>query len=145
MTRPRRPHALQQRVPLWFGVPAAAIFVFIIIVPSIQGIAYSFTDWNTYSEEVNYVGLENFQRIFSPEENYLDYIYNTLVFTGLTVVFKTVIGLGLAILLNEGVRHFVNLYRVIIYLPAVFVANGSETSCLRPTARPPAPTHADVP
>jgi raffinose/stachyose/melibiose transport system permease protein len=105
--------------PFYFLVPALVLYFVFFILPSLLGIGYSFTDWNTYSEAINYVGLENFQHIFSPGENYLAYIANTLVFTAVTIVLKTVIGLGLAILLSEGVRRFVNLYRLAIYLPAV--------------------------
>lgn len=105
--------------PIYFLVPVLVLYFVFFILPSLLGIGYSFTDWNTYSEEINYVGLENFQQIFSPGENYLAYIANTLVFTAVTIVLKTVVGLGLAILLSEGVRRFVNIYRVAIYLPAV--------------------------
>ncbi|WP_421762201.1 carbohydrate ABC transporter permease [Devosia sp.] len=110
---------LNKHYPLYFLLPLLTLYLVFIILPSLIGIGYSFTDWTTYSDEVNFIGLENFQRIFSPKENYLAYIANTLIFTGLTIVLKTVIGVALAILLNEGVRRFVNLYRVIIYLPAV--------------------------
>ena len=75
-------------------VPALVLYFVFFILPSLLGIGYSFTDWSTYSEEINYVGLENFQRIFSPDENYLAYIGNTLLFTAVTIVLKTVIGLG---------------------------------------------------
>jgi raffinose/stachyose/melibiose transport system permease protein len=95
------------------------LYFVLFILPSLLGFGYSFTDWSTYSEEISYIGLENFQRIFSPDENYLAYMVNTLLFTALTTALKTVIGLGLAILLSEGVRRFTNLYRVAIYLPAV--------------------------
>ena len=105
--------------PIYFLVPAVVLYFVFFILPSLLGIGYSFTDWSTYSEDINYVGLENFQRIFSPDENYLAYIANTLLFTAVTIVLKTAIGLGLAILLSEGVRRLVNLYRVAIYLPAV--------------------------
>jgi raffinose/stachyose/melibiose transport system permease protein len=105
--------------PLYFLVPVLVLYFVFFILPSLLGIGYSFTDWSTYSEEINYVGFENFQRIFSPDENYLAYIVNTLVFTALTTALKTVIGLALAILLSEGVRRFTNLYRLAIYLPAV--------------------------
>jgi raffinose/stachyose/melibiose transport system permease protein len=98
---------------------ALILYVVFFIIPSLSGVAYAFTDWNAYSDEVNFVGLQNFQTIFSPGENYLGYISNTFVFTGITIVLKTVFGLGLALLLNEGVKRFVNLYRVTIYLPAV--------------------------
>ncbi|MBZ9937253.1 sugar ABC transporter permease [Mesorhizobium sp. BR1-1-16] len=107
------------RYPVYFVLPAIALYIIFFIIPSISGIAYSFTDWSSYSDEINYVGWQNFQKIFSPSERYLTYIWNTLVFTGLTIVLKTVFGLGLALLLNEGVRRFVNLYRVLIYLPAI--------------------------
>jgi raffinose/stachyose/melibiose transport system permease protein len=105
--------------PFYFLVPVLVLYFVFFILPSLLGIGYSFTDWSTYSEEINYVGFENFQRIFSLEENYLAYIVNTLVFTGVTIILKTVIGLSLAILLSEGVKRFANLYRVAIYLPAV--------------------------
>jgi raffinose/stachyose/melibiose transport system permease protein len=105
--------------PLYFLVPAVVLYFVFFILPSLLGVGYSFTDWNTYSEEINYVGFENFQRIFSPDENYLAYIANTLLFTAVTILLKTVMGLGLAILLSEGVRRFANIYRVAIYLPAV--------------------------
>ena len=105
--------------PIYFLVPVIVLYFVFFILPSLLGIGYSFTDWNTYSEEINYVGFDNFRQIFSPDENYLAYIANTLVFTGVTIILKTVIGLALAILLSEGVRRFTNLYRLAIYLPAV--------------------------
>ena len=44
---------------------------------------------------------------------------NTLLFTFWTIIIKTVFGLALALLLNQGVRWFVNGYRVLIYLPVI--------------------------
>lgn len=105
--------------PIYFLVPAVVLYFVFFILPSLLGIGYSFTDWSTYSEEINFVGLDNFNQIFSLEENYLAYIGNTLIFTAVTTILKTVIGLGLAILLSEGVRRFTNIYRLAIYLPAV--------------------------
>lgn len=110
---------MKSRYPFYFVAPALLLYVAFFIWPSVSGIAYSFTDWTSYRDEVNYVGLANFQRIFSPNENYLFFIWNTLFFTAMTTVLKTVFGLGLALLLNEGVRRFVNIYRVMIFLPAV--------------------------
>lgn len=108
-----------RRYPLYFALPALALYVTFFVAPSIVGIGYAFTDWSSFTDELNFVGWENFETIFSPRERYLTYIWNTLVFTALTVVLKTVIALALALLLNEGVKRFVNLYRVVIFLPAV--------------------------
>jgi raffinose/stachyose/melibiose transport system permease protein len=105
--------------PLYFTLGALALYVVFVVLPGLMGIAYSFTDWNSYSTDVHFVGLDNFKTILSSGENYLGYIGNTLFFTFNTIILKTVIGLFLAILLNYGVRRLTHLYRVIIYLPVV--------------------------
>jgi raffinose/stachyose/melibiose transport system permease protein len=78
----------------------------------------SFTDWNRYSDEINFVGLQNFALIFS-KQNYWHSITNTLLFTVVTIVLKTVVALLLALLLTKGLKRFFNFHRVIIYLPAI--------------------------
>jgi raffinose/stachyose/melibiose transport system permease protein len=105
--------------PLYFIVPALLLYVTFFIVPSLAGIGYSFTDWSSYSTDLSFVGLDNFEKIFSPSERYVVYLANTLIFAVLTIILKTVLGLGLAVLLHDGVKRFVNLYRVLIYLPVV--------------------------
>ena len=105
--------------PLYFTFGALILYLVFVVLPGFMGIAYSFTDWNSYSTEVNFVGLENFKTIFSSGQNYLDYIGNTLFFTVFTLALKTVFGMALALLLHYGVRRLAHLYRVIMYLPVV--------------------------
>ncbi len=105
--------------PFYFTFGALTLYIVFVVFPGFMGIAYSFTDWNSYSTEVNFVGLDNFRTIFSSSGRYLDFIKNTLVFTLYTILLKTFIGLFLAILLTYGVRRLAYLYRVIIYLPVV--------------------------
>jgi raffinose/stachyose/melibiose transport system permease protein len=107
------------RYPLYFVLPALFLYSVLVVLPSILGIGYSFTDWSAYSPEIEFVGLENYERFFSPDENYLKFLSNTLVFTFATIVLKTVFALALAILLSSGVKRFVGVYRTLIYLPAV--------------------------
>lgn len=108
-----------RRYPFYFALPAVVLYLTFLVAPGIVGIGYAFTDWSSYSDEINFIGWENFATIFSPRESYLAYIRNTLVFTALTVILKTVIALVLALLLNEGVKRLRNFYRVVIFLPAV--------------------------
>ncbi len=110
---------LKSRYPLAFTAPALLLYVLFTVAPVVAGIAYAFTDWNVYNPNINFVGLENFRKIFSPDEFYLFFLKNTLLFTALTIIFKTVIALALALLLNSTVKRLVNLYRVIIFLPAI--------------------------
>ena len=110
---------LKSRYPLYFAMPALAVYLVFVIVPAVTGIGYSFTDWNAYSKDVHFVGLENFAEIFSPDENYLLFIRNTLIFTVVTIILKTVLALALALLLNESVKRLAHIYRVFIFLPAI--------------------------
>ena len=46
---------------MWFLLVPLALYSVFFLLPSILGIGYSFTDWNSRSMgEVNFVGLENY-------------------------------------------------------------------------------------
>jgi raffinose/stachyose/melibiose transport system permease protein len=105
--------------PFWFAAGALVLYLTFFIIPGVLGFYYAFTDWNSFSSEVNFVGLDNFALIFSSGSNYPSYIANTLIFAVLTIVLKTVIGLMLALLLNGLVGRLTSVYRTIMYLPAV--------------------------
>jgi raffinose/stachyose/melibiose transport system permease protein len=105
--------------PFYFVGGALVLYVLFFVLPSLLGFVYAFTDWSSYSADVNFVGLDNFALIFSADQGYLHYIANTLIFTLVTIVLKTVLALGLAVLLTQGVRRLAYLYRMVLYLPAV--------------------------
>lgn len=104
--------------PFYFIAIALGLYIIFTVVPSLMGIYLSFTDWNSYSREVHFIGLDNFKTIFSSNENYMHGINNTVIFTISTIVLKTMIGLLLAILVNKGIR-LKNFHRVILFLPAI--------------------------
>jgi raffinose/stachyose/melibiose transport system permease protein len=109
----------QKTYPLYFVMGALGLYIVFIVFPGILGIALSFTDWNSYSSEIHYVGLGNFRTVFSSDEHYVRYLQNTLIFSAYTIILKTIIGMLFALLLNYGVRRLTNLYRVVIFLPVV--------------------------
>ena len=115
-------HRITSHYPLYFVLGALVLYLLFSIIPSITGIFYSFTDWSSYTTKIHFVGLENFKTIFSASENYLLFIKNTFIFTIITIVAKTVIGLALALILTEGVKRLAYFYRMMIYLPVVLPA-----------------------
>ena len=115
-------HRITSHYPLYFVLGALVLYLLFSIIPSITGIFYSFTDWSSYTTKIQFVGLENFKTIFSASENYLLFIKNTFIFTIITIVAKTVIGLALALILTEGVKRLAYFYRMMIYLPVVLPA-----------------------
>ena len=105
--------------PTRFAAGALALYGVFYLVPSLFGIAFAFTDWSSYSSDLNWVGLDNFALILSSGSTYGRAILNTVTFTIATTILKTVIALGLAILLTEGVRRLSYFYRALVFLPAV--------------------------
>ena len=105
--------------PWYFAAPAAFIYFLLCFLPGIVGICYSFTDWNNYSTEVHFVGLEHYKDIFVGHPEYLRYIGNTVGFTIATTILKTVIGLALALLLTQAFIKLKNVHRMIIFSPQV--------------------------
>jgi raffinose/stachyose/melibiose transport system permease protein len=104
--------------PFYFSMGAVVLYSLFMVIPGLMGFYLSFTDWNRYSSEINLIGFQNFALIFS-RQNYWHSISNTIIFTIVTIVLKTVIGLLLALLLSKGLKRFFNFHRVIIYLPAI--------------------------
>lgn len=104
--------------PWYFAAGAVVLYCVLFVLPSLIGIGYSFTDWSSYSDQISFVGFANFADIFSPDRNYLSYIANTLWFTVVTTVLKTVFGLALAVMLSKRVIGL-NVHRSVLYLPSV--------------------------
>ena len=103
----------------WFLAPAVIIYTVLFVVPVVPvvlGLAYSMTNWNSMSDTVKFVGLKNFREIFSVGSPYLKNLSITLIFTVFTLIVKEGCGLGLAVLVNSGIRSKSAL-RAVFFLP----------------------------
>ena len=105
--------------PWWFVLVPVLLYVCFFLVPSLLGVFYSFTDWNNFTDEINFAGLTNYKEIFRGNSEYLKYIGNTVLFTVVTTAMKTVVGLALALLLTQQFIRFKNFHRMIIFSPQV--------------------------
>lgn len=104
--------------PIWFAVGALLVYTVLFVVPSLIGIGYSFTDWSSYTENLKFVGFENFKTIFSADESYIKIITNTLKFTFITTVLKNLMGLAMAILMTKSMKAL-NFHRGIMFMPSI--------------------------
>ncbi|HIR27215.1 MAG TPA: sugar ABC transporter permease [Candidatus Choladousia intestinigallinarum] len=100
-----------------FLLPALLLFVFVILIPLISGIRYTFTDWDGLSAVQNFVGLKNYKTVFT-DTDLIRPIGNTIQFTVVSMVFINVIGLALAMLVNHEFRG-INVIKSIIFIPLV--------------------------
>ncbi|MCR9136500.1 MAG: sugar ABC transporter permease [Alphaproteobacteria bacterium] len=107
----------KQLTPVFFLLPAIAIYMVFAIYPTISVIEYSFTDWNGISPERNYIGLANYERLFS-DRIFWEAFRNTFVWSGVIIVINVGIGLVLAAMLARVWRARLIIQTAIV-LPVV--------------------------
>lgn len=101
-----------------FVGPALLFFITIQIIPFIMGVYYSFTSWNGVSSAIEWVGFENYKRIFTNDEKFFDSFIFTTKFMFTAVVISNLIGFSLALLIN-GALKTKNILRTAFFLPNV--------------------------
>jgi multiple sugar transport system permease protein len=84
-------------------LPGLAIFIAVILFPFIDAIRMSFTDKSMLSLESNFVGLENYKKVFS-DPYFLKTIKTTFFFVLGATVFPFTLGFIWAIILNQGFK-----------------------------------------
>jgi multiple sugar transport system permease protein len=105
----------RQAITGWLLViPALFLLLGLVAYPFFFAIAISFTD-RLVGQAGSWVGLENF-RYLANNPSFTKTIQNTIIMVVVSDVLKLVIGLGLAILLNQAVRGR-GLMRALIMLP----------------------------
>lgn len=98
-----------------FLIPATILFAAVMLVPVAVNAGYAFTDWDGFASTYNFVGLDNFVRIFGDDVTW-NAMKNTLFFTAVNAPFQVGIGLVLALALQRSGR-FITFLRVVIVMP----------------------------
>lgn len=114
--RRRRRRNSVGRALWWFTLPAIAVYLLIVIVPTIQGGYMSLTDWSAFKLDASFIGFENFVTLFQGDSS--DAAFRTLFIAVVTVLVQNVLGLLLAVVLNGRLRGR-NVLRTIIFAPMV--------------------------
>lgn len=98
-------------------IPALLLLAVFMLYPLIQGIGLAFTNWNGYSPDRAFVGLDNFTRLLG-DAAFQTALVNTLIYGFGCTLIQQVLGLGLALLL-DGTGRVKTVARSIIYLPVL--------------------------
>ncbi|KFI92962.1 carbohydrate ABC transporter permease [Bifidobacterium stellenboschense] len=83
-----------------FLFPIIVVFLVLSAVPLVQTIYYSFTDFNGFQAHPNFVGLQNYQKVFT-DPSLLVGLGFTVLFAVLTTLITTVLAIPLAVALNS--------------------------------------------
>jgi multiple sugar transport system permease protein/raffinose/stachyose/melibiose transport system permease protein len=103
---------------LWrilFLLPPLAVFGVVVVWPLLDSFLYAFTNWNGFDPNYRFVGLDNFRKVFT-DKLFYNAVINTLIWIAAAILLPTLLGLGLALLLDGSVRG-ANVFKSIFYLP----------------------------
>jgi len=92
-------------------------FLVFVAGPMISSIYISLTTWNVISPP-QFVGLRNFVKLFTDDEDFLKSLWVTTYYTFGAVPLGLIVGLLIALLMNVKLPG-ITIFRTIYYLPAV--------------------------
>ncbi len=109
----------QTPTALLMAAPALLGLSLFLLLPFVLALCFAFTNLRLGSPlPLEFVGLKQFQRIFS-DPGFLQALGNNLLFAALVVPLQTALALGLALLLDQGLRGTL-IYRTLFFMPVVF-------------------------
>jgi raffinose/stachyose/melibiose transport system permease protein len=98
--------------------PAMAIYAVFALYPMLNVVVLSFQKWNGLDPQRPFVGLANYQYIFTRDPVFWVAFKNTVIWTIMSVAFPPMVGLLLALTLNQKIFGR-NTFRAIFYLPVI--------------------------
>jgi len=103
--------------PLLFAAPALGLYLLLWGVPIILSLIMSFFNVSGFQVSWSFVGLDNYRYILN-DPFFRTGFFNNIKWMALVVLFPTIIGLTLALLVNTKMR-LQNLFRGIFYYPCI--------------------------
>lgn len=99
-------------------LPFMLLFLAFVIIPVLVALVFAFTDFNML-ETPNFVGFDNFYRMFLEDDTFITAVRNTLVFAVVTGPLSYFACLIFAWLINELNPVLRSILTVILYLPSM--------------------------
>lgn len=121
VTKKRRMTGLERRETIaayLFISPWILGLVFFLAVPIAMSLYAAFCDWVIIKPPPRWVGLQNFRTMLTGDRFFWFSLGITFRYMLIVVPLSLILGLGLALLLNQKARGM-NVFRTVFYVPAV--------------------------
>lgn len=102
---------------LGFIAPALVVYLVMVIVPSLQSLQLSFTNWDGISDSYDWVGIRNYSDILS-SGRFWNAVKNTLILGLGSALVINLISLVMALMLDR-LHHLQGFFRTAVYLPSL--------------------------
>ena len=100
-----------------FYIPVLILFGVFVVYPFIDGIRISFTNWNGFLPNYNYIGFSNYINMAS-DQWFHNVFKNTIIYGFGSTIIQQIVGLSLAIFLDSKFKAR-GIVRTISYLPVM--------------------------
>lgn len=111
----KRSNSKLKSAVLFIG-PAAVFYIIFMLIPLVQAVYYSFTDWNLGSQTVNFIGFANYIEAFTNDPSFRSSLLLTFQYTAIVVIVQNVMALSIAMLIESRNRTR-SLFRTAFFLP----------------------------
>ncbi|EFI84475.1 ABC transporter, permease protein [Listeria grayi DSM 20601] len=89
-----------------------------LVYPIYKAFAGSFHGWNPLIDKYDFVGLQNFKDVLA-DKLFWSSISNTFIFSFFAIVFRVVIGLGLALMIYSKMTKVKSFFQGMFYMPTI--------------------------
>lgn len=108
----------QQQSEAWiFLIPGLTGFIIFVLIPIVMSMGVSLTKWDLLGTP-EFVGIANYVELLTRDRVFGRVLGNTLFYTVSIVPLQLIIGLTLAVALNQRIRGMA-FYRLIYFMPVV--------------------------
>lgn len=110
---------VKRTTPYFYVLPGLLLVVILVYVPVFSNLIYSFFHLSSYSTDMAFVGLKNYQSLFT-DPVLLIILRNNILYVVISLIVQVGFGTFLAILLESPFCGRTNgLYRNILFIPAL--------------------------
>jgi len=118
MKKPKLTITKEQLIGILMVLPVIVVLSIVYFYPLFYNIDLSFSNWPILENlPKTYVGLANYDSLFSSQV-FQGVVFNTVKFTLISVPIEFFLGLGLALLLNRGIKGK-NVFVTLLSLPMI--------------------------
>lgn len=107
-----------KRTIFLFIAPALLVYTVILFIPVVETIVTSFYQWNMFSIDREFIGIDNFIKLFTRDEVFLTSIKNTFLLMLMSIITQIPAAVILASILSTGV-HGKKLFKTFYFIPNI--------------------------
>ncbi len=102
----------------WLVFPGMLVFAFAVLYPIGKAFLYGLTDWKGVGE-LNYIGLENYQRVIFEDKVFRQSLWNAVKLALTTVIVQHPLAMFFAVLVDKLRGKTEAFFRAVLFIPCV--------------------------